>query len=43
VKRIDTIERAECRRHVEQRFSVARMVDDYEVLYRRAASARQAA
>jgi len=43
VKRIDTIDRAECRRHVEQRFSVPRMVDDYEVLYRRAVSVRQAA
>ncbi|HZF06327.1 MAG TPA: glycosyltransferase family 4 protein [Patescibacteria group bacterium] len=43
VKRIDTIERAECRRQVERRFSVARMVDDYEAIYRRAASARQAA
>ena len=43
VKRIDTIDRAECRRYVEQRFSVPRMVDDYEVLYRRAVSARQAA
>jgi len=43
VKRIDTIDRAECRRHVERRFSVARMVDDYETIYRRAVSARQAA
>jgi glycosyltransferase involved in cell wall biosynthesis len=43
VKRIDTIDRAECRRQVERRFSVPRMVDDYEALYRRAASARQAA
>jgi glycosyltransferase involved in cell wall biosynthesis len=43
VKRIDTIDRAECRRVVEQRFSVPRMVDDYEALYRRAVSARQAA
>src|SRR5438552_2236051 len=43
VKRIDTIDRAECRRHVERRFSVARMVDDYEAIYRRAVSARQAA
>ena len=43
VKRIDTIDRAECRRHVERRFSVPRMVDDYEALYRRAVSARQAA
>jgi glycosyltransferase involved in cell wall biosynthesis len=43
VKRIDTIERAECRRHVERRFSITRMVDDYETLYRRAAVARRAA
>jgi glycosyltransferase involved in cell wall biosynthesis len=43
VKRIDTIDRGECRRHVERRFSVTRMVDDYEAIYRRAASARQAA
>jgi glycosyltransferase involved in cell wall biosynthesis len=42
VKRIDTIKRAECRRHVEQRFSVARMVDDYEALYRRAVRRRLA-
>ena len=43
VKRIDTIDRGECRRYVERRFSVARMVDDYEALYRRAVHARQAA
>src|SRR6267142_5296167 len=43
VRRVDTIDRAECRRHVERRFSVARMVDDYEAIYRRAVSARQAA
>jgi glycosyltransferase involved in cell wall biosynthesis len=43
VKRIDTIDRAACRRHVERRFSVPRMVDDYEALYRRAMTARQAA
>jgi len=43
VKRIDTIDRAECRREVERRFSVPRMVDDYEMLYRRAVSVRQAA
>jgi glycosyltransferase involved in cell wall biosynthesis len=43
VKRIDTIDRAECRREVQWRFSVSRMVDDYEVLYRRAVSVRQAA
>jgi glycosyltransferase involved in cell wall biosynthesis len=43
VKRIDTIDRAACRRHVERRFSVPRMVDDYEALYRRALIARKAA
>jgi glycosyltransferase involved in cell wall biosynthesis len=43
VKRIDTIDRAECRRHVERRFSVSRMADDYETLFRRAASARRRA
>ncbi|HEV8583928.1 MAG TPA: glycosyltransferase family 4 protein, partial [Methylomirabilota bacterium] len=43
VKRIDTIDRAACRRHVEARFSIARMVDEYEALFRRAATARRAA
>ena len=43
VKRIDTIDRADCRRHVERRFSVARMVDDYETLYRRAVARPRAA
>jgi glycosyltransferase involved in cell wall biosynthesis len=33
VKRIDTISRAECRKHVEERFTVERMVDDYEAVY----------
>jgi glycosyltransferase involved in cell wall biosynthesis len=42
VERIDTIERGECRHHVERRFSVGRMVDDYEMLYRRAARGRLA-
>jgi glycosyltransferase involved in cell wall biosynthesis len=41
VKRIDEIDRAECRRHVEQRFSVARMVDGYEAVYRRLARRRR--
>jgi glycosyltransferase involved in cell wall biosynthesis len=39
VRRIDVIDRAECRRWVEQRFSVERMVDDYEAIFRRAAAA----
>jgi glycosyltransferase involved in cell wall biosynthesis len=34
VKRIDTIDRAACRRHVERRFTVDRMADDYEAIYR---------
>jgi len=36
VSRLDTLDRARCRRDFERRFSVARMVDDYETLYRRA-------
>ena len=43
VKRLDEIDRAECRRHVEQRFSVARMAEDYERIYRRLATRRRAA
>jgi glycosyltransferase involved in cell wall biosynthesis len=35
VGRVDTIDRAKCRRRVEEGFSVARMVDDYETLYTR--------
>jgi glycosyltransferase involved in cell wall biosynthesis len=34
VKALDRIERAVCRRDVEARFSVARMVDGYEAIYR---------
>jgi glycosyltransferase involved in cell wall biosynthesis len=34
VKRVDTIDRAACRRHVERRFAVERMADDYEAIYR---------
>jgi len=43
VKRIDEIDRAECRRHVEARFSVARMTDDYEAVYRGLQARRRAA
>jgi glycosyltransferase involved in cell wall biosynthesis len=43
VKRIEEIDRAECRRHVETRFSVARMTDDYEAVYRRLVAQRRAA
>jgi glycosyltransferase involved in cell wall biosynthesis len=34
VKRVRTLDRAACRRHVEARFSIRRMVDDYESVYR---------
>jgi glycosyltransferase involved in cell wall biosynthesis len=34
VKRIDAIDRAVCRREFERRFTVQRMVDDYEAIYR---------
>ena len=43
VKRIHEIDRAECRRHVETRFSVAHMTDGYEAVYRRQRVLRQAA
>ena len=33
VKRVRTIERAACRRHVESHFTVERMVDHYEAIY----------
>lgn len=33
-KRIDTIARTACRRHIETRFTVERMADDYEAIYR---------
>jgi glycosyltransferase involved in cell wall biosynthesis len=36
VKRLDLIDRAGCRRHIERHFSVERMTDDYERLYRAA-------
>jgi len=43
VKRVDTLDRARCRRDFEERFSVARMVDGYEALYRRACARSRAA
>lgn len=33
IKRIDQIDRAACRRHVEEHFTVEKMVDSYEALY----------
>jgi glycosyltransferase involved in cell wall biosynthesis len=35
VKRVDMLDRGDCRRHVEQHFSLTRMVDNYEALYAR--------
>jgi glycosyltransferase involved in cell wall biosynthesis len=43
VKRVPTLDRAACRRHVEARFSVSRMVDDYESVYRQLTTDTQAA
>ena len=43
VGRLDTLDRARCRRYFEQHFSVARMVDGYEALYRRACAHVRAA
>lgn len=42
VRRVDTLDRAACRAEVETRFSVRRMVDDYEALYRRLAAGEAA-
>ena len=35
IGRLGEIDRAQCRRAVEERFSVARMADEYLALYRR--------
>jgi glycosyltransferase involved in cell wall biosynthesis len=43
VKWLDRIERANCRRDVEARFSVERMVDGYEAIYRSLASQARSA
>jgi glycosyltransferase involved in cell wall biosynthesis len=42
VKRVDTIDRGACRGHVEEHFTVARMADRYEALYRRLITRSQA-
>lgn len=34
VERVPELSREACRRHVEERFSAAKMTDDYEVIYR---------
>ena len=33
VKKIKSIDRKECRRHVEENFSLQKMVDKYELVY----------
>ncbi len=33
VKKIDKINRADCRKHVEQNFSIQRMIDRYEEVF----------
>jgi glycosyltransferase involved in cell wall biosynthesis len=43
VKRLDQIDRAECRAHVERHFTVAHMADGYEKVYRRLGALRRAA
>jgi glycosyltransferase involved in cell wall biosynthesis len=43
VKRLDEIDRAECRHHVERRFSARRMAEDYEAIYDRLAARHRAA
>jgi glycosyltransferase involved in cell wall biosynthesis len=43
VRRLDRVDRAECRRDFERRFSVSRMVDGYEALYRQASAHARAA
>jgi glycosyltransferase involved in cell wall biosynthesis len=41
--RLDQLDRAACRAHVERRFTVGRMADAYEALYRRLMAERAAA
>lgn len=41
VGRVDRLSRQACRRRVEERFSVSRMADDYEAVYRAVADEQQ--
>jgi glycosyltransferase involved in cell wall biosynthesis len=43
VTRVHQIDRAECRRHAERRFSVARMADGYEAVFERLCAPARAA
>ncbi len=40
IKRIDKIKRVDCRHHVEKKFSVEKMVDEYEKVYRKAVDSK---
>lgn len=39
VARLDSLDRSACRAHVEQSFSIEKMIDGYETVYRQAAAA----
>ena len=41
-RRLDQLDRAECRREAETRFSVQRMADGYEAIYKRLAAGHDA-
>ena len=43
VKRIDEIDRAACRRHVEENFTVEKMVEGYEKVYQKVISGKREA
>jgi glycosyltransferase involved in cell wall biosynthesis len=43
IKRVDTIDRRACRQHVVAHFSVERMADNYEAIYRRLTAVPRAA
>ena len=40
MKRIDQINRSDCRRHVEKKFSAEKMTEEYEKVYRKAISSK---
>ncbi|BAT71420.1 glycosyl transferase, group 1 [Thermosulfidibacter takaii ABI70S6] len=42
IKQVEKIDRAECRRHFERKFTVERMVDDYERVYQKLVKERVA-
>jgi hypothetical protein len=42
IYRIDSLDRRRCREWVQENFSIEKMVDSYEMLYRRIASGARA-